>query len=165
MSITNFTPTYLNTLISEAAKSPRLMQHQNIHTSYQDPCQRFMNGIGVDSYIRPHRHLLDPKAETLIAIQGLFALVTFDDEGTVQEIIHFGTEKYNDREGLSVGADLPAETWHTIIARVPDAVLLELKAGPYDQNAAKEPAPWAPEEQTAEGNDFLIKLKSLIDLI
>ena len=47
-----------------------------------------------------------------------------------------------------------AGTWHTIIARVPDAVLLELKAGPYDQNAAKEPAPWAPEEQTPEGNDF-----------
>jgi cupin fold WbuC family metalloprotein len=164
MTITNFTPAYLNALISEATKSPRLRQHQNIHTSYQDPCQRFMNAFGVDSYMRPHRHLLDPKAETLIAIQGLFALVTFDDEGVVQEIIHFGTEKYSGPEGLSVGADLPPETWHTIIARVPDAVLLELKAGPYDQNAAKETAPWAPEEQTPEGNDFLIKLKSLVDL-
>ena len=164
MTIINFTPAYLNALISEATKSPRLRQHQNIHTSYQDPCQRFMNAFGVDSYMRPHRHLLDPKAETLIAIQGLFALVTFDDEGIVQEIIHFGTEKYSTPQGLSVGADLSPETWHTIIARVPDAVLLELKAGPYDQNAAKEPAPWAPEEQTPEGNDFLVKLKSLIDL-
>ena len=164
MTIINFTPAYLNALISEATKSPRLRQHQNIHTSYQDPCQRFMNAFGVDSYMRPHRHLLDPKAETLIAVQGLFALVTFDDKGTVQEIIHFGTEKYSGPQGLSVGADLPPETWHTIIARVPDAVLLELKAGPYNQNAAKEPAPWAPEEQTAEGDDFLVKLKSLVDL-
>ena len=65
-----------------------------------------MNAFGVDSYMRPHRHLLEPKAETLIAVKGLFALVTFDDEGVVQEIIHFGTEKYSSPQGLSVGADL-----------------------------------------------------------
>jgi hypothetical protein len=34
-----------------------------------------------DSDIRPILHLLGPKAETLIAVRGQFALVTFDVSG------------------------------------------------------------------------------------
>ena len=150
-------------LIDQATQSPRARQHRNIHTSYDDPCQRFMNAIGMESYIRPHRHSLDPKTETLIALRGLFALVTFNDDGTIQEVMHFGTEKHtgNDTEGLGIGADIPPGVWHTIIALVPGAVMLELKAGPFNPNAAKEPAPWAPEEGTPEGMAFLDGLRKL----
>ena len=65
MTIARFSPEFLSSLIGEAAQSPRARQHRNIHRSYVDPCQRFLNAIGMESYIRPHRHLLDPKAETL----------------------------------------------------------------------------------------------------
>lgn len=159
MTLLRFSQDYLASLIDESMKSPRRRQHKNIHLSYEDPCQRFLNAIGVDSYIRPHRHSLDPKAETLIAVKGLFALVIFDDSGDVQEVVKFGTEKYCATLGISVGIDLPPGTWHTIIALEPGAVLLELKAGPFDPNAAKEPAPWAPDEQTQEGVAFLAAIK------
>lgn len=162
MTATIFSPEYLNALINGAACSPRLRQHRNIHASHQDPCQRFFNAIGVDSYIRPHRHSLDPKAETLVAVRGLFALVIFDNEGTVQEVIRFGTEKYGGNGGLSVGVDLAPGTWHTIIALEPDSVLLELKAGPFDPNVAKEPAFWAPEEGSQESIAYFTRLKSLL---
>jgi cupin fold WbuC family metalloprotein len=162
MSIQSFTQEYLSTLVNEAGESPRSRQHRNIHTSYDDPCQRFMNAIAMDSYIRPHRHALDPKAETLIAIKGLFALIRFDDTGTVQEIIQFGTEKFSDEIGVSAGVDLSPGIWHTIIALKPGSVLLELKAGPFNPQAAKEPALWAPEEGSALGQEYLQQLRSLI---
>lgn len=162
MMVRSFAPDYLSTLISDATVSRRLRQHRNIHASYEDPCQRFFNAIGADSYIRPHRHLLDPKAETMVAVRGLFALVTFNEDGTEQEFLRFGTEKYGGTDGLSVGVDLPPGTWHTVIALEPDSVLLELKAGPFDPAAAKEPAPWAPEEGSREASVYLARLKALL---
>ena len=49
---------------------------------------------------------------------------------------------------------LPGE-WHTVIALVPDSVLFEVKTGPFDPNAAKEFAPWAPVEGTQEALAFM----------
>lgn len=162
MTIKRFSPEFLEILIEEAGQSPRFRQHRNTHKSYEDHCQRFLNAIGMDSYIRPHWHSLDPKTETLIAVRGMFALLIFEGDGTVQEVIRFGTEKYAEIEGLSVGVDLPPGTWHTIIALVPDAILLELKAGPFDSTAAKEPAPWAPAEGSVESFPYLQWLRGLL---
>lgn len=128
-----------------------MRQHLNIHQSFDDPSQRFFNAIGTDSYIRPHRHLLDPKAEDLIAIRGLFAMVAFKDDGEVCDVVRFGTEKY---DGVAAGVEVAPGTWHTVIALTEGAVLLELKGGPFVPTAAKEPAPWAPEEGTPEGRQY-----------
>jgi cupin fold WbuC family metalloprotein len=133
-----------------------MRQHLNIHESYDDPCQRFFNAVGVGSYIRPHRHSLDPKTESLIAIKGAFALVSFDGLGSIENIVKFGTEKFCDESGcVGVGVELAPGVWHTVVALTADAVLLELKAGPFQPAAAKEPASWAPEEGTAEAADYL----------
>lgn len=139
----DFSDGYLNSLISEAELSPRLRKHRNIHSSYNDTCQRFMNAICVGSYIHPHRHRLDPKDECLIAVKGLFSAIVFTHSGRVAEIKIFGTEKYGN---VSVGIEFGAETWHTVLALEKKSVLLEVKAGPFDPNQAKELAPWAPTE-------------------
>lgn len=136
-----------------------MRQHLNIHQSFDDPCQRFFNAIGLGSYIRPHRHLLDPKPEDLIAIRGLFAVVLFSDEGEVSDVVHFGTEKY---AGIAAGVEVAPDTWHTVVALTKDAVLLELKAGPFDSAAAKDLAPWAPEEGTPEGRRYVVSLEKTI---
>lgn len=153
---------YLDSLVEEACQSPRLRQHRNIHERLDDPCQRFLNAIGTDSYIRPHRHSLDPKAETLIAVRGQFALMTFDDSGAIIGVVYFGTEKADNK--VPVGVDLAPSTWHTIIALVAGSILLELKAGPFNSNAAKEPAPWAPEEGSSAGRDYLQRLRESVCL-
>ena len=163
MTVLRISQDYLTSLVEDGKRSLKRRQHKNIHSSYEDPCQRLLNAIGVDSYIRPHRHSLDPKSEMLVAVKGLFALVTFDDAGEICEIIKFGTEKYNTVPGLSVGVDLPPLIWHTVVALDPDCVLLELKAGPFDPTVAKEPAPWAPEEQTLEGRAFLACIRASLD--
>jgi cupin fold WbuC family metalloprotein len=112
----------------------------------------------MDSYIRPHRHSLDPKTETIIAIRGLFALVIFDEQGAISRIERFGTESHCGNAGV----ELAPATWHTILALTPHAVALELKAGPFQPAAAKEPAPWAPEEG---GSDAIHYLRYLRDAV
>ncbi len=153
-----FSSKYLNTLISEAGVSDRKRQHRNIHRSFDEKCQRLINAIGVDSYIAPHRHRLDPKSECLIAVRGLFAAVIFSDKGTVEKIDFFGTEKF---KNLSVGLELPPEVWHTVVALTQGSILCEVKEGPFDPKKAKEFAPWAPSEGSADAQDYFDQLRAL----
>lgn len=135
----------LKTLRNGAQLSERRRKNLNLHNSYADPCQRFLNAICRDSYIRPHRHLLDPKEELLVAISGMLALCVFDNEGALEQITPFGSEMYWS-SSVSFAVTVSPSTWHTVVALTDDAVLLETKDGPYDPALAKEPAPWAPEE-------------------
>ncbi len=158
MSILTFSPSYLSSLISEAERSPRRRQFRNVHHSHAEPCQRLFNAIEPDSYIRPHRHQIEPRDETLIAIRGLFALITFNEDGEIAEIVRFGSEKYGDSGYCSIGVELPAGTWHSLIALVPGSVLMEVKAGPFNPQAAKEFAPWSPEEGSADASAYVAGL-------
>lgn len=144
--------------MQQARQSIRKRQHLNIHKNFDDPCQRFFNSIAKDSYIRPHRHSLDPKTEDLFAVRGVFALVIFDETGSVIEVERFGTEKYGGAKGMAVGVELAPTAWHTVVALTADAVMLELKAGPFIPTAAKELAPWAPEEGSAAASAYLQSL-------
>lgn len=152
----------LDSLLGRAAHSSRLRQHLNIHSDHDEPCQRLFNALCIDSYIRPHRHSLDPKAECLIAVRGAFALFTFDDLGSIRTIVRVGSESAGG--GISaVGAEVAAGVWHTAVALVPGTVLFEVKSGPFDPAAAKELAAWAPGEGTPEAAAFLRWLRDQAD--
>ena len=151
-----FSADYLNELTAQAQDNLRKRQHRNIHESYADPCQRLFNAIEPDSYIRPHRHATDPRDELLIAIRGLMALVTFDEKGNLTGVLRFGAD--GKEEGVGVGAEVPTDTWHTVIALEPGSVLLEVKAGPFDPNQPKDLAPWAPDEGAQSAKQYLEKL-------
>ena len=153
-----FSKEYLDTMISDASDSVRKRQHRNIHRSFDEKCQRLMNAIGLESYIAPHRHFLDPKSECLIAVKGLFAAVIFSDNGIVEKIEFFGTEKF---KNLTVGLELPTEAWHTVVALTQGSVLFEVKEGPFDAKKAKEFAPWAPSEGSTDAQDYLDQLRAL----
>lgn len=134
-----------------------MRQHRNIHASYDDPVQRLFNALGYDTYIRPHRHALDPKVESLFALRGEFALITFDEAGDPQDVIHFGATS----PASAPGVEINSQTWHTVIALTEAAVLLEIKAGPFDPQAAKEFAAWSPEEGSAQAAPYLTQLREL----
>jgi cupin fold WbuC family metalloprotein len=154
-----FSTDYLNDLTALAQGNLRKRQHCNIHESYADPCQRLFNAIEPESYIRPHRHATDPRDELLIAVRGSVALVTFDEQGMVTGVVRFGTDRNGG--GLAVGAEVPANTWHTVIALEPGCVLLEVKAGPFDPKQPKDLAPWAPDEGSPAALPFLNQLIGL----
>ena len=152
-----FTSDYLDDLTAKAHKSPRKRQHLNIHADYQDPCQRLFNALEPDTYIRPHRHSSDPKTELLIGVRGLMALVVFNEDGTINWVLRFGTNQKIKR--LALGAEIPANTWHTVIALESGSVLLEVKAGPFDPSLPKDLALWAPEEGADATLSYLDQLK------
>ena len=147
----------LDDLCQQADNSSRSRQHFNIHSSYEENCQRLFNAIQVNSYIPPHRHSIADKKELLVAIRGVFSLITFDDWGGFVQSVCFGTEKYSGDLCPNVGVEIPSDTWHTVIARQENSILLEVKEGPFVSDEAKEFALWAPRDDSAAVDSFLDK--------
>ena len=164
MDFKNFSPGFLDMLSQQAEQSIRQRQHKNIHQHYNDPCQRLFNAIGVTSYIRPHRHSIDPKDECLIAVRGLMALLVFDDMGQVKQVVRFGAQTTESQQAIGVGVNLPAGVWHTVIAEEPGSILFEVKSGPFNPEQAKEWAAWAPAENTPEATEYLMELKHRVSV-
>jgi cupin fold WbuC family metalloprotein len=154
-----FSAEYLNALSAQAKRNPRKRQHDNIHQSFQEASQRLFNAIEPNSYIRPHRHSVDPRDELLVAVRGLMVLVEFDERGNVIGSFRFGSNRHDNI--LAVGAEVNAHTWHTVIALEPGCILLEVKAGPFDPNQPKELALWAPEEGSASAQKYLERLVAM----
>lgn len=146
-------------LTQQARSAPRRRQHCNIHQHYDEHCQRLFNAIEPDSYIRPHRHAQVPREELLMAVRGLMALLTFDEQGGIDSVIHFGSELHG--SNMAVGVEVPPGTWHTVLALKPGAILLEVKAGPFDLQQPKDFAPWAPEESSPQADQYLAHLMQL----
>lgn len=146
-----FSQAFLDELSVRAGASPRLRQNHNIHDDFSDPCQRFFNAMEPGSYLRPHRQAMAPRSKLLISVRGQFLLLLFDDAGTVTQSLRFGV---GSRVPM-VGAEVPPGIWNTVVALESASILLEVKAGPFDPDGPREPAPWAPGEGAAEANQYL----------
>lgn len=147
--------------MNDASQSHRLRAHLNIHKSYQDPSQKILIALKADSYIRPHRHSLDPKEECLMAIKGLFSFIAFSDKGEIQTITLFGSEKYSETAAIASGIQVAANVWHTVIPLNGDSILFEVKDGPFNPAAAKEFGSWSPGEGCVASKAYFQKLKEL----
>ncbi len=131
------TPALMDRLCAEAAAAPRRRCHHNLHPTLADPVQRLAVAMQPGSYVRPHRHA-EGRFELFLALRGRFALLRFDDRGTVL-----------DRHELFAGSGLvevPGGTWHSVVALAPDSVFFEVKPGPYVATDDKDFAAWAPRE-------------------
>lgn len=152
----------LSDLKLKAFESPRLRQHLNLHESYVEPSQRFLNAIYSNSYIRPHFHDPEQGNETLVVISGVVALLIFTDGGEILEINLLGSERHLGDQVLSVGAEIPPGTWHSVVAWSDPAVLLEIKSGPFDPDKPKHFASWAPVENIESSQKYLEFLRQAI---
>ena len=131
----------LDALEKEVEESVRKRHHINIHKSYREPCQRLINVIHPQSYIRPHKHEHISGDETLVVLQGEGILVIFDDEGSVLTWFRMSVD-----HGARVVV-IPPGVWHTVLAVSECPLMLfEVKEGPFEPNRAKQFAPWAPPE-------------------
>ena len=146
---------FFDSLLQRARLSPRRRRHFNLHSSYTEPCQRLLNAVCADSYIPPHRHLADPKDELLVVLSGAIVCWHFNDAGEVTRAMRM------DAGGQVCGTTISAHQWHTVTALEPGAVILEVKAGPFDPSAAKLKAPWAPDEGDPAASEFLKALNKI----
>lgn len=136
----------LDELTAKAAASPRRRAHFNLHSSADDPVQRFVVVAQRNSYVRPHRHMTN--AELAVVMRGRFEVVTFDADGTITARQIFGEGTPN------MAFELPHATWHTLLPLTDGAAFLEIKQGPYNPAIAAEFAAWSPEEGNSATASF-----------
>lgn len=148
----------LNALSEEARNNLRLRKNLNLHSSYEEPSQRLLNAMEPGSYIRPHRHLHDPKPECFLGIRGKMALIIFSGLGEIETIVPFGPGQEN------YGADLRPGIWHTVVSLEKGSVFFETKPGPFNPIYKKDMAPWAPEEGSLESLSYLNQLIQLAEI-
>jgi cupin fold WbuC family metalloprotein len=128
----------LDTLTGQAATSPRMRAHHNLHPELADPVQRLCIAMEPGTYVRPHRHSDPVTWEILLVLRGAVALLMFDDKGQVLERIELAT-------GKEVAAvEIPASAWHAVVSLTAGTVVFEVKQGPYVPIAEINYASWSP---------------------
>ncbi|MEB3167628.1 MAG: WbuC family cupin fold metalloprotein [Cyanobium sp.] len=117
-----------------ASAAPRRRLNHNLHAE-ADLVQRFLNVLQPGTYVRPHRHRREIPGsgfECFLVLQGAIGLLLFDDTGRA-----IGRERL-DSAGPLKGIELAEGTFHSLVALTPDAVMFELKQGPYQPAADKD---------------------------
>ena len=145
----------LRKLSLAARASPRLRMNDNLH-GMQDAIHRLLNATEPGTYVQPHRHLEPPKVETLAVLSGRGGILLFDDAGEITE------RSVLSPIGPDLVAEIPAGTWHTLLALEPGTVWFEVKAGPYAPLKPAEIAPFAPAPDDPRAQEYLARLLSLI---
>ncbi len=125
-------------LRERAAESPRGRARICAHRDPGDGLHEMLIALRRGGYVRPHRHV--GREESFHAVDGEADVVIFDDEGSIENVIHMGT-----------GAE---DTWiyrlnvprfHTVLVRTPYFIVHEVTQGPFDPQGTVF-APWAPPE-------------------
>ena len=132
--------TLLTTLSSQAAASPRLRTHHNLHPQLDDSVQRLCIAMEPGTYVRPHRHAEPSTWEILLVLSGAVTLLLFDGSGKVTERIELAAC------GETGAVEIPANTWHAVASTQPGTVVFEVKQGPYMPIAETNYASWSPAE-------------------
>jgi cupin fold WbuC family metalloprotein len=145
----------LDQLVVAARRATRRRTNLNLH-AMDDRVHRLLNAIEPGSYVRPHRHLAPPKAETVVVVRGSLGLVLFDQEGAVAE-----TGRLSAGPAGTFGADVPAGAIHSFVALESGTVFLEVKEGPYVAPAGEDLPAWAPAEGDAAAPAYEASLRSL----
>jgi cupin fold WbuC family metalloprotein len=142
---------FIDQTTNEARQSSRLRMNFNFH-QLQDPVNRMLNALEPGTYIQPHKHENPDRFEVFLALRGKFAVIIFDETGTITDHIVLDPNMGN------YGVEIPPKTYHTLIALESGSVAYEIKEGPYMPAIAKNFAPWAPTENDENAREYLHSL-------
>ena len=138
-----------NKLLTEAEESKRKRSHYNIHQNFEEPVQRLCIALKKGTYVRPHCHTTENFWEMMVALKGRVIFLEFDIDGLVLNRIQL-----NPGEGNTV-VEYKPNTWHMVFPVDTEAVILEVKEGPFKPGKTTLYAEWAPEEGEVTVSDFL----------
>ena len=155
MTTTRINQALLQQTANEARISPRLRKNVNFHPADDFPAHRLINAMQLGSYVRPHRHLDPSKDETIVALQGRFGYLSFNEHGGIQEAVELTAG------GPVFGIDIPHGTFHGWCCLEANSIFFETKAGPYAALEPAEKAAFAPAEGDPCAPDYLAWLKNL----
>lgn len=143
---------FISKISDKAKTSERRRMNYNFHKKDSETLQRMLNALEIDTYIQPHKHENPDKVEVFFVLRGRILVVEFDDNGNITDYIVLNSNKGN------YGAEIPAKTWHTIIALEPGTVAYEVKDGPYNPKNDKTFAKWAPDKDTQNSKKYIQKI-------
>ena len=112
----------LDTVLAQAAESPRLRMNYNFHESLDSKAQRLLNALLPGTVLPVHRHRFT--SETYVLLQGKMKVSFYDDNG--EKIEEFLLDVTTGDYGLQI----PRGVWHGIEVIEP-TVIFEVKDGPY----------------------------------
>ncbi|NJB68387.1 cupin fold WbuC family metalloprotein [Desulfobaculum xiamenense] len=134
--------------LDASRRSPRGRIIQPLHRTQDDALHRMLNAVQPGSYVRPHRHVDPPKAESFVVLRGAIRFVTFSGDGQVDRCL-------TARAGGEVfGIDVVPGVYHCFYALEPDTLVFEVKPGPYTRATDKDFALWAPAEGTDAAHGY-----------
>ena len=135
----------------DAAANPRRREIHRFNSDDAARLHRMINALQPGTYVRPHRHLTPPKDEAFVALTGQMGFICFKDDGS------FDREDCAvlDAAAGSYSVDVPAGSWHCIMALVPDTAVFEVKVGPYNPVSDKDFALYAPADDDPAALDYL----------
>ncbi len=136
-------------LLQQARNSPRLRAHRNLHAEHDEPVQRLCIALIHGTYIPPHYHTHVDKWELILVLRGEVMLVNYAADGTVQQ-----KQRLTPAAGVS-GVEMQPADWHSLYPLSDEAVIMEIKPGPYTPSASSDFASWAPQEGDSAVNAFL----------
>lgn len=136
-------------LLSEAESSSRKRTHYNIHQDYNEPVQRLCIALKEGTYVRPHCHFDTKSWEMIMVLKGAVAILIFDSSGYIKERIELSSLMGN------VAIELKPNTWHMVFPTEPEAVIFEVKEGPFSPKKECDFASWSPVEESSEVQGFL----------
>ena len=113
----------LDQVSAQAKASPRLRMNYNFHQSLEDKCHRMLNAVEPGTVVPIHRH--PTKDESFVVLRGKVRVTTYNDDGSVLEIVVLCQE-----EGR-YGVDIKKGVWHNLESLAPDSVIFECKEGPF----------------------------------
>jgi cupin fold WbuC family metalloprotein len=120
-----------------------------IHRTQDAQVQRMLNFMQPGTYVKPHIHRGAGASESVVLITGALQYFIFNAEGRVIRTFRAvaGTP--------SAVIDMEPDVWHSFLVLEPDTVIFECKKGPYEALSDKDFAAWAPDEGTAEADEWI----------
>lgn len=145
---------FFSELLEKASNSDRKRAHYNLHQRLDEPVQRLCIALKSGTYVRPHHHKDINKWELMIVLKGEVCLTLFDEYGTVIDQLVMAP-------GATLsGLELKPNTWHTVYPLSDEAIIIEVKEGPYTPSVEDDFAVWAPKEGEQSAGIFLEWVKS-----
>ena len=118
----------IQSLLNEAAKSPRLRMNCDMRNSSEDTSQRMLNALLPGTQVPIHRH--ETTDESVICLCGRLEEIFYEEcascEGGFKEIARYMLCPSEGKYGIQV----PAGMWHSIHVIEPSAIF-EAKDGAY----------------------------------
>ena len=136
-----FDKEFIDKILEQASKSPRMRQNYDLRNSAADTSQRMMNALQPGTVVPIHCH--EDTAETVICLCGKVEEIFYEED---YDFLHEQTSREEEvlrkkcfketarfllspQDGL-YGIQIPAGTWHTIQVLEP-SVIFEAKDGTY----------------------------------